>query len=211
MIQRTLGGTLLILMSVLIVSCQDAVVGPSSAVPEPRSEAPLPSEPYLSPEYLAHLWQVSEDTDYEWLTGTVDVVTGGNFTASPTSWSDPRCVFSVTIPAGALQLGNPVSVATRQQISIGVPRPPVAGEPTHPAVFLLEPDGLEFNLPVTVTFSSPPWRSWGGKVEKFCLFDKYDGTFGYSEFQVFLGRPVRTFQFQTNHFSRWPVEDGKGG
>lgn len=184
------------------VACQQDSLEPSS---QPGSDLRSQKEGELSQEYLRTLWQKSEHQQYASLSGDIDPRLGGTISGTPEGWPTD-CVFTLHVPAGALPPGlDPVT------LTLAAPRP----IPGLPPVFKLEPDGLNFRTPVTVTLCYPPWLEPAPCLRKYCLSQSQVSPERYvvSDLELFCAAPgewTKRVTFHTKHFSRWPVENGKG-
>ena len=196
-------------------------------------------------DYLSDLWAASDHGDWDVISGWINPMTGGVISGVPASWPAGN-VFSVRIPRRALPIevyepfdDEPVNNKSQKQvifeggdqrlpynpiiqpvlISIYVPRyyPAEPGNFDYPAVIRLEPHGLEFSKPVTVTFCYPPWLATSPDYYKFHFWREGvdpDWTYYYSDLELLTppGPDPRTdLVFDTLHFSRWGMENGSGG
>lgn len=162
-------------------------------------------DPELTQEYLHLLWLKSEHQDYVRISGTIDVAAGGTIAGVPAGWPS-SCVFAVTVPPDALPPGS------GQRITLSLAAPGWGSD--HPPVFLLEPDGLQFVKPVKIRIWHAPWLPPANCLRKYCLARRSPlDPFTVSDYELFCaptGQFVHDVTFKTKHFSRWPVENGKG-
>lgn len=183
------------------ISCRQAPLAPA----EQKAVVARIDDPELTQEYLRSLWLKSDHQEYVRITGTIDVAAGGTIAGVPEGWP-ASCVFTVTVPPNALPPGH----GPRVTLTIAAPR--MGGD--HPSVFLLEPDGLQFVRPVKVRLWHAPWLPPANCLRKYCLTRREPiDTYSVSDYELFrapAGQFVPSVNFQTKHFSRWPVENGKG-
>lgn len=230
---------LLAVLAFVLVSCQDHGVipppsDPSEDDPVKRFEVPFnPTDPEMQ-EYLADLWGASSHGEWDVIEGTINAETGGFIGGTPDSWPEEYS-FGCRILAGAIQERS-VPVQPRNwplvDITIHVPRTLLKnGE--RPAVYLLEPDGLEFDplKPAQLTFCYPPWFPARSMYSKFSFY--YDAEEDLYYMEDWEGElegegcsgpkvggpkipgapkiPCRLeIKFSTYHFSRWVLEEGGG-
>ncbi len=203
-------------------------------------------------DYLAALWLASDHDDWDVISGLIDPIAGGVVSGVPASWPAgsvfevciPRCAIPIEVEApygyeiidekvlggGFIDSGGEVipcqSVVEDVLISIHVPHyyPGVPGNYDYPAVFRLEPHGLEFTQSVQVTFCYPPWLDTCPTYSKFYFWREGQApnwVYDYSDHEVLEPVaavpakddpiPVDRIVFNTLHFSRWGFENGSGG
>lgn len=199
---------LLIPAMLCVVSCQD-----ESAIDRPAGEEKTLPDIYFfdTPlqEHLEMLWKYSESITYDTVQGYVVTGIGGTVSGYPQSWG-PNYEFRIEVPPGALtgQYG------TLTPITLKIPR---NSRPHIHAVYILEPDGLEFQEPVSVTLCYPPWLIHGQGLRQYVKyrFFKHDYGHGYGMSDYEEGYAYSAdfgpteITFETMHFSRWVLEDGK--
>lgn len=173
---------------------------------------------------LAALWRASDHGDWDVISGYIDPATGGVISGTPASWPEGY-VFSVDIAPGSIsQEGLLLDVIDPQpliEISILVPRYQEGVPPKrqYPAVYELLPHGLQFTEPAVVTFCYPFWCPEYDTYTKFYFFREPDGSGGwvydYSDLETVApadpSEPHLDVSFETNHFSRWGMQNGGGG
>jgi len=207
----------------------------------------LMSEPIQ--ELLRELWEASNHSDWEVLSGDIYPHLGGTISGVPDSWAAqgyPDYEFRVEIPAFALPEipaepvppaprgapddpeGRAIELAGRSrdealetepiEISIWIPRydDSFGGGVGYPAVYLLEPHGMQFQQPVTVTLCYPPWLPSSMRYDKFYFWRQWQGgdwTYFFSDLETVTGGgdPRTEITYQTWHFSRWGMQNGTGG
>ena len=153
-----------ILLFLCALSCNENTVEPDRVIFYSR-EIAKPTDPPTDPlqDYLSDLWYASNHDEWDVISGVIDPEAGGIVSGNPVTWPAGYS-FSVEIPPDAVSECDSILPRGRPAdefitIEIHIPRfdpewPPGEG---HPAVFKLEPDGLQFDSSVSVTFCFPPW------------------------------------------------------
>lgn len=103
--------------------------------------------------YLETAWEDGETYEYDTVSGTFNIFTGGTFTAHPESYPQGFAV-SVAVPAGAV----PTEWASGSDFTITVKVPRWGTEfdsEDSPCPFILEPHGVQFNEPITIWLVLP--------------------------------------------------------
>ena len=177
---------------------------------------------HLSQELLHDRWERSSHTDWDILTCFIEPVGGGRLQGTPASWPTGY-VFGAFFPAGF--------IASTDSLEITLKVPRYSEGVDYPAVYIIEPHGLVFDLPVTLEFCFPPWLEENEYYEKYYFWDETSSPvaggsnlhleeinpiprYGISDFEKVTpdGEDLRLkIQFETLHFSRWGMENGKGG
>ncbi|MFC1573309.1 hypothetical protein ACFL6M_06890 [Candidatus Eisenbacteria bacterium] len=197
-----------------VSSCGQDVSIPDSADPVLMNDPPEGTSDPPDMEQLITLWLASMHDQWDEISGTIHHSEGGSILGVPETWPlDDSYLFWIEVPPGALP-GDTDSTT----ITIRIPKyqeNPAPGT-ERPAVFILEPDGLQFLRPVTVVICYPPWLDAAEYYSKFCMFLVQEDPIvvGFSD----LGRVTSmadnhrfAIPFETMHFSRWALENGKGG
>jgi hypothetical protein len=218
---------LLGLMAILTACEQQDRPAGERSVTAPGTE----SDKALRQDYLAKTWYDGDAYEYDTVSGSVDVLTGGGFTAHPASY--PRgFVVSVAVPPGAV----PTEYAAGRSftITIKVPRWGTKFDsPDAACPVLLEPDGAKFLRPITIWLVLPDGiepdceagylfynleRVVEDGVERFVYRDasKVQSVAGAGAKALPAGLPEEAvvgdcsnlIRCQVLHFSRWEVDDG---
>ncbi len=205
--------SLLILLALFAGACQNdnPICTPGESEDEtgdPTAVAGKGPDPYLDLQWQIHLqelWDYSNSVVYDTLTGTFTIDSDWVLSDYPDTWG-PDYLFTISIPAGAVE-GQP---GTTIAITLLVP---TFNRLHNHAVYKLQPD-LQFNEPVTVSLCYPFWLDPISWYRKFCFFPISEDPLlmGHSDLQVDradeLGGVIRV-TFNTFHFSRWALEEGK--
>jgi len=164
----------------------------------------------LDPVHLQYLWDLSQATAYDTYSLEVNLATGGTLLTPPLYPTWPaRC--RVVIPPNAIDGIYDPDRDGRVSISIKVPNIPDDDPPGWVPVYQLEPEYLLLTTPATVTLVYPKELDLGDRLQAFCLVWQ-DSCIGFSDYHLSGVNPTKqTITFQTSHFSRWPVEEGKPG
>ncbi|MBK8167967.1 MAG: hypothetical protein IPK64_18640 [bacterium] len=215
-------------MPLLLAGCgsdRGGLTDASSNESAVRLPSHVPIDNPFPQDALAKLWIRSEHDDWDAISAAIDPAAGGVVSGVPASWPADY-VFSVEIPPGAIDTGSqksevpPVDPEQWVDITILVPRyhPDAPDHAQHVAVYRLQPHGLQFTLPVTVTFCYPPWRAEHETYLKYHFWrEDDDGAWIYYVSDYAVLPAVRSdnrrlgLQFQTTHFSRWGMQNGAGG
>lgn len=207
-----------------VLSCSEKPTEPGSESlkdhePNPHVDHPVET---TDQNYLSDLWDASNHSDWDVISGDVNVATGGTVSGNPATWPYGY-QFSVEIPSGAIVRCDSAVQHEKKpnetvEIQIHVPQldPEWQAGDGHPAVYKLEPDSLQFSQPVTVTLCYPPWFEASNSYLKFCFFmiSEDPDIFDYSDLDTIYpgsANPRKDIEFETMHFSRWGLEDGGGG
>ena len=190
--------------------------------PTKREIIPMESIPFHM-EYLENLWTTSDHDDWDVLTVTVDPTRNQQFVGVPDSWPS-EYEFKAFFPRGCINSTEPFT------FSISIPHYDIRNP--HPAVYLLEPHGMEFELPIEMEFCYPPWLEAKEAYGKFHFWreevpppshpDKIGEPGGVdpeiiyrmSDYERVNPNPDNWrlgLRFETYHFSRWAVSNGSGG
>lgn len=196
----------LLVASLFFVACDRHDGGPISPV-----SSGVSGKSTNDAVYLANLWERSDHGDYDVLTADIDMQRGGKLVGTADTWRASD-IFEVIVPASALQV-DPLD--PYMTFSLHVPRHDPS-DPERPGVFMLEPDGVEFVKPVTVTVHYPSWLVPWGDWRKYCIVrDEGSGqepVYSYTDYEEFPRTPgQRKVTFTTKHFSRWPLGNSKDG
>jgi hypothetical protein len=183
----------------------------SATAPEPGPVADQTGDKeLLTPAHLQWLWDLSEVTTYHVFSTPVSRTLGGTLLAYPgSSQNGLQC--RVEIPPNAIPRAWDFDNDGFVTISIHVPV--VSVQPVEPwvPVYKLEPDGIQFQHPVTVTLVYPEVLPQVDRLRVFCLVNNANGM-GFSDLHAsdYSALGVWSMTFTTMHFTRWPLEDGKG-
>lgn len=172
-------------------------------------------------DYLRQLAELADATKWEPISGRATREHGGWIWGYPRSWGHPRYSFGLLVPPGAIPEGYPSGVT----LTINVPARPGLGKNGKPQTLLLrlEPDGLEFDLPITVYGTYAPWLANPSEFYTVFCITELPGvdprpSYWYSDLMTVEGDPrdpkdpqLQHFSFPTQHFSDWDVENGKPG
>lgn len=183
----------------------------------PIGDSPIPQD------VLAKLWARSDHDDWDVISAMISPTDGGIVSGVPATWP-AGYEFSVKIEPGAIVTDGLKTdtrpVDTMIEIRILVPRYYPDDQPNsqHVPVYRLQPHGLQFSVPATVTFCYPPWRPARDSYVKY-HFDREDndGEWLYyvTDYEVLrapvVGDPRVGLTFATTHFSRWGMQNGAGG
>ena len=187
-----------------LYGCDDGGYGPESAV----RTAQKSYDP--DPEHYALI----ESLDYETFSGVMQPGMGGLMTAVAKTWPG-TCYFGINVPPEALP-----SEQSSTTFSLSVPT--YASYMAHaaenlPLILRLEPEGIRFQVPVTVLAT---WMPWDDRTpdeyfnvepvyENGVLVDTIADEFGTpSVTKIKIGWRV---MFSVGHFSDWETNGGGGG
>ncbi len=213
-----------------VAPTQPALLSPSPAPTTEPTMIPVgPEVPNLQ-AILEKYWVRSEHEDYDVISALIDPKAGGIVSGAPASWPD-EYIFSVEIAPGSMDLSGvgllatssaepPVDPIPAVEVQILVPRyhPELPASRQNVAVYRLRPHGMRFTTPATVTFCYPPWRNADRTYVKFHFWrEDEDGLWVYywSDYETLRpdaeGDPRTGLRFETTHFSRWAMQNGRGG
>lgn len=204
---------LFVVLTIFVLTMSSCIEGPTEPAVDDQTRE-LASPPGDEPQknsYIRDLWLASENATYAVATAMIDPVRGGELRTTYPSWGE-EYTFSMTFPPGAIPGREPV------EVSLHVPVNANANAYTKtPAVFKMEPD-IQFREKVTVEVHYPPWlRPRWDYYAVFCMHrsDSVEpgdrAEYWYTDFMMIPMDPhhPRRVKFQTIHFSRWGVENGK--
>ncbi len=227
----------LIFLSVFLAGCQSELVTTEDAelAMDPSFGEKVGYRPndgfcfeVLDQPFLMGRYQASEEIEYEVFEWTYPEGGGVGTVFDIESWPEDGAEYQVglIIPPGALPEGHgPIDF----RISVPAYDPMSPHDSFPPMVFELEPHGIQFDIPVRVMMSYPPWlRSTlsTGAYEVMCLVPEFSKDselvrVDITDYQRIypnekITAPSSRFVFETTHFSTWAVNgdegvDGVGG
>jgi len=185
----------------------------------PPVNPPVPQEYVIPQERLRDYWNGSNHDDWDVIAGVVDPDTGGHISGSPRTWG-PSYTFGIRVLAGTEVLGDPTKLNLPPleegiPLALYVPRWPSFPGDTIPAVYKLRPE-VEFSQPVQIELCYTPWNDPDSVYTKFCFWEVPGFADSFATSDVDYVRPAgedwfREIIFETSHFSRWGLENGKTG
>ncbi len=187
-------------------------------------DVPIPMEdPPFFQEELALLWERSNHDEWDILTAVIDPTTTTTVSGTPESWPDGY-EFKATFTRGCTSDSEPFVFTLMV--------PTLRDNNPNPAIYKLEPHGMEFGIPVQMEFCQPPWEE---EKEAYGLFHLWhtiqpiavnpdngdieqvvdpQRIYCISDWQKIFPRDGENLRhglrFETTHFSRWGLSNGHG-
>jgi hypothetical protein len=214
----------LILSSLIVVGCQDDPVTLEEVNPIQDAsfqEKGVTPQIYnfgfsiTSQSSLIDRFQVSQEIEYEVFEWTYPEDGGAIMTGEIRSWAHGKAShpIGIYVPEGAIPAGyGDVDF----KLSVPAYNPLLPSESQPPMVFILEPEGIQFNVPIQILMSYPPWLTSSASLdvyEVFCLHPQYSKDkelvgVSISDYQQIPPgeekAPIsNTYIFETDHFSTW--------